>query len=160
MIHIHVFYHSFICSCVEWLNSFWASLMWGSGNKIIRHCFVSHCRPLFYCLTIYLWTLVKRNLLIKEAILTSKIDHGLLGVRWRWQRTTQPWHARKELWLLVFQRKQLHRHQPRTRHEDHAESTCVDGGCDLKSELQMSTHMVSWKPAAKCVADHPIPRRK
>lgn len=60
----------------------------------------------------------------------------------------------------VSEKRTAQRHQPRTRHEDHAESTCVDGGCDLKSELQMSTHMVSWKPAAKCVADHPIPRRK
>ena len=42
----------------------------------------------------------------------------------------------------------------------HAENTWVDGGSDLKSELQLSTHVICWKPAAKCVADDPVPRRK
>lgn len=36
----------------------------------------------------------------------------------------------------------------------------MDGGSDLKSELQLSTNMICWKPASKCVADHSIPRRK
>lgn len=51
-------------------------------------------------------------------------------------------------------------HEAKTTNEGHAENTWVDGGRDLKSELQLSTHVICWKPAAKCVADHPIPRKK
>lgn len=87
MLHIHPLFHSFICSCTEWLNSFWASPRRGSGSKIIRHSFVSHWWPSFCRVTFYLWVMqVKRNLFTKDLVNpASKRGHWLLGFRWKWE---------------------------------------------------------------------------